>query len=674
MTRPFAPWLLAGLLAVSAGLCTWAQAQDSAVTPSGWSEVALQSGQFERSSTPQWVQPLPIPTQGPEAPLYLPLQEQQFQIDEKAALTRYFHVAVAGTDAARLKNEGRQALSFNPAFEQLALHTLTVWRAGKAIDVRDSTTPRFLSADGAQSTVYGGQVTVLLEIADFRAGDQLEMAWSIRGNNPVFGTHVWQSLTWAGNVPVWSRRFSVRAHASARIHVDSLLNDNLAERTQAAAFKRTDTTRDGWQWTTFEGQRLPALSYEASAAPGTVQNNLVSLSNFKDWGEATVWARGLFEGHAEPTSPAYRSLLAEVKRQASPAEQVAYALRWVQREIRYASISLGENAFRPTPPDEVLQRRYGDCKDVALLLTRLLQDAGIPTQAALMNTENGPLVQRLQAVPWFNHAVAVAWVDGKPYALDGTLAEQTPRLERMTAWHAGSEVLVVAGPQAGFLRVPLPNPADALGIERHSHLLIRAGDLPARLSVTLVLTGAAAEQQRQQLRSVEPEKVKQGFLRELSKLYPGIMWSGEPEAQDEPADNRMTLRGRFELPNPLKRHPSGSWRYTYAQDEINERLVRRPGDLRNVPLGLSMDPQRAVVTTTLELPAGERIDDAAYDEHIDTPYFTARLQRQRIAPNKVTDRSEITVIQPRVPAGDIRTYNAAALRVLDADTALHVTR
>jgi hypothetical protein len=124
----------------------------------------------------------------------------------------------------------------------------------------------------------------------------------------------------------------------------------------------------------------------------------------------------------------------------------------------------------------------------------------------------------------------------------------------------------------------------------------------------------------------------------------------------------------------LKRHPTGSWRYTYAQDEINERLVRLPGDLRNVPLGLSMDPQRAVVTTTLEVPEGERIDDAAYDEHIDTPYFTARLQRQRIAPNKVTDRSEITVTQPRVPAGDIRTYNAAALRVLDADTTLHVTR
>ena len=49
------------------------------------------------------------------------------------------------------------------------------------------------------------------------------------------------------------------------------------------------------------------------------------------------------------------------------------ALRMIQDNIRYASISTGPGSYRPHPSDLVLERNFGDCKDKSLLLVNLLR-------------------------------------------------------------------------------------------------------------------------------------------------------------------------------------------------------------------------------------------------------------------------------------------------------------
>ena len=68
----------------------------------------------------------------------------------------------------------------------------------------------------------------------------------------------------------------------------------------------------------------------------------------------------------------------------SNEERVVAALEFVQSEIRYFSVSLGENSHRPASPDIVLKRRYGDCKDKSLLLMTLLDELKIPSKVVLL--------------------------------------------------------------------------------------------------------------------------------------------------------------------------------------------------------------------------------------------------------------------------------------------------
>lgn len=53
--------------------------------------------------------------------------------------------------------------------------------------------------------------------------------------------------------------------------------------------------------------------------------------------------------------------------------------------IRYVGIWLGNGGIVPHPAEDILQNRYGDCKDKATLLQALLAAKGIYSQQVLIN-------------------------------------------------------------------------------------------------------------------------------------------------------------------------------------------------------------------------------------------------------------------------------------------------
>ena len=61
----------------------------------------------------------------------------------------------------------------------------------------------------------------------------------------------------------------------------------------------------------------------------------------------------------------------------------------MQDDIRYLGFENGLNSFKPSKPIEVLKRRFGDCKDKALLLSTLLQSYGIAANPILVNSTYG---------------------------------------------------------------------------------------------------------------------------------------------------------------------------------------------------------------------------------------------------------------------------------------------
>lgn len=89
----------------------------------------------------------------------------------------------------------------------------------------------------------------------------------------------------------------------------------------------------------------------------------------------------------------------------------------VQREVRYVAVEIGVGGYRPSPPAETLGRRWGDCKDKALLLIDLLAEAGIPAHPALVLAAGDRRIDPEFPSPGqFNHLIVAVPADAVPAA------------------------------------------------------------------------------------------------------------------------------------------------------------------------------------------------------------------------------------------------------------------
>ncbi|WP_279149739.1 transglutaminase-like domain-containing protein [Muribaculum intestinale] len=82
-----------------------------------------------------------------------------------------------------------------------------------------------------------------------------------------------------------------------------------------------------------------------------------------------------------------RNILGDTKDRDKVIERL---YRYVQNNVRYVAFEEGEAGYRPDTPAEVLRKRYGDCKGMAMLLATLLNRNGIDAYVAIVGTRSIP--------------------------------------------------------------------------------------------------------------------------------------------------------------------------------------------------------------------------------------------------------------------------------------------
>ncbi len=102
-------------------------------------------------------------------------------------------------------------------------------------------------------------------------------------------------------------------------------------------------------------------------------------------------------------------------------EKVEKIYGWVQKNINYVAFEYGMGGLIPRKPDEVLRKRYGDCKDYSSILYELLKLSGITSHLTWIGTRDLPYKFTEICSPISdNHMILTYIDDNKYYFLDGT--------------------------------------------------------------------------------------------------------------------------------------------------------------------------------------------------------------------------------------------------------------
>jgi hypothetical protein len=126
---------------------------------------------------------------------------------------------------------------------------------------------------------------------------------------------------------------------------------------------------------------------------------------------------------------------------------------WVQDNIRYIAYEDGYSGYIPSPAQDVLNKKYGDCKGMANLLTEMLKIAGYNAHFSWIGTRSLPYSQTLPALCVNNHAISTLYFENKTYFLDGT--ESYVPFGQNAFRIQGKEVMVSNGDKFEIVTVPV---------------------------------------------------------------------------------------------------------------------------------------------------------------------------------------------------------------------------
>lgn len=167
---------------------------------------------------------------------------------------------------------------------------------------------------------------------------------------------------------------------------------------------------------------------------------------FVGWFEERLWPQLEFDKSLLPDT------LRMLNGEEDPLKIAGACFRFVQKQIRYVDIENGINAVIPRKCEQVLEKRIGDCKDMATLLTALCRSFGVEAYPAISRTNGKEGVFDFPSVGEANHMICAVQLKDDWYFLDAT--EEFCLFGDPSVQIMGTEVLLIGHPELDFLQVP----------------------------------------------------------------------------------------------------------------------------------------------------------------------------------------------------------------------------
>ena len=544
--------------------------------------------------TPAWVQHLAVDTTS-TAPkddirygIYTLLDDHQIRVRRAPSpvapspVEDYRRRVEKVLSSGGVQNASELSIDFDPTFETVVLHSITLLRDGKTIDQLPRAAIRVIDKeDESADRIYDGTRSALVILNDVRPGDVLDYSYSIDGANPILGGKFVADFDLTSSTP--ARLIRHRLIAARKL-----------------------------RWSIEPRREGDALIWEKhDVAPIDVDDQLpswfdpyehVQVTEFASWAEVGQWAETMFRID-EPSRAAVREL-------AKTHKSVTAAIRFVQDDIRYLGIEMGRNSHEPHQPAEVLEQRWGDCKDKSLLLAAMLRELGIEAYPAMVSTKRRHELDADLPSPFaFDHVITQVIANGKTYWVDGTLSDQGGTLETIDTPNDERALVVRLGTKE-LTTIDVGDHASTLIDQAYT---VSDYASPVTLDIVTTYRGGDADLFRASLVSDSLTDIARDRLNRYAADHPKIEALGMPKIADDRDRNVITVQERYRIRELWK---SGEWSFTPHAIENHLQLPDRR--IRTMPLAFDF-PLDITQRIVVKLP--DRLDVEGRRETVETSAF-----------------------------------------------------
>jgi Domain of Unknown Function with PDB structure (DUF3857)/Protein of unknown function (DUF2569) len=512
--------------------------------------IACNAGTMVKiKAEPDWIYPSAADAgRNPEAKdvsngFYYDLMDRQVNLVNQ---TVYQHFIRHIINESGVQDASEVSVSFAPQFQQVTFHRILIIRDGKSINRLLNSSIKISDEESeASDYIYNGTRRAYIILKDVQKGDQIEVSYSVTGFNPVFNGLYSGEYYFYSSTPILNYYLSFLTKPEAKPNFKLFNHASAPAELVYGSFKL-------YQW---KNPFLERRSTGSNTPSWYTNSPYVSVSEFSNWAEVADWGIKIFHDYQYPL-PEKLLLKMNDWRKESAGDQDMFAnlaLRFVQNQIRYLGLEIGNYTHQPHSPEYVFDHRFGDCKDKALLLTTILNHEKITAFVALANTDEREHLSEAGPSPTaFNHAIVAIERSNGFVFVDPTISLQRGELINSFipaySWalviKPGESVLSAIEP--GFLHYTSVVEDLRVSFEDTSYL-----------GVTTYYKGGAADDIRSSLSKSSLQELNEGFLKYYGKLFESILTDSNLNISDDSLKNIIQINESYKIPALWQKNDDG---------------------------------------------------------------------------------------------------------------------
>lgn len=425
----------------------------------------------------------------------------------------------------------------DPAYQHVVVHHVDVYRGDEVIKYFPETQFQSsrLEPDRARG-VYENRQLLAYFMPDLRAGDTLDIAYTIHGRPPEIGKHFAATLDLHYALPAkhMLHRILVPDGVNATVRAEGGAQDPRTQ-TQSGLTEYRWEQRDTIPPKTIDGAPL----WYASAP----RAHLTSFQTWEEVGALLAPFYALPDQRADySVARAASDILASHD---TDKTQARAALEYVQRTFRHMQSSPTVSGYAPRKVNAILQTGFGDSKDLVLVLRALLAQLDIEAAPVFVNTAlRGDVRRFAPRHDVFNHVVLRVSIGGEDYFVDPARDVQLGTLDTL-AQPDFALGLDIASPSRGL--IALNPPAAEWDRVTNTTFTIEEGSPDIAFAVTTVSYGALADLLNGVFKSQGAAPFEKDYLAYFADQYSNLEQDGYLSVSVDEEDARFRITARYRI-------------------------------------------------------------------------------------------------------------------------------
>ena len=335
------------------------------------------------------------PSEKREYPITIDWDRIDIQVAGDGTSTEIRNIArTINTEAAMSQGAGQISIPYKVGSKEVeVLEAATLKPDGRRIAVSQSEIFSKESPISVGAPMFSDVKIKVVVFPDVSVGDQLLLGVKTV-QKPSLGSHFGKLICFPRDVLFRDIEVKVRAPSSYQLFVQAVDMEG----------GRIGDSSGQAQWLWKAQVKDPVTGGHNSVALLDYSPRVV-ISSMPDF---VTLAAAFQKGATEKAkmTPEIQALADELTAGISdPRAQTKALYNWVCRQIRYVGVWLGDGGFVPHDVRAVLESRYGDCKDHAVLFQSLLAAKGIESSPALINSGRSYWKPAVAVAESFNHVI-----------------------------------------------------------------------------------------------------------------------------------------------------------------------------------------------------------------------------------------------------------------------------